>query len=310
MFKRLSAISAFTLFMTTLFMGYGADAAMPSLSGVFKGPFGSLNFKESADGTISGRLRSPDQCKRKTGTVVFTGSKLDDSVTGSLKACFTGSESCSNDEVNAPILLLLSPDGNKMTGVAHLPSTPKGCVPVLKSEGVIFTRGQQTQKKYKAQARVLPKAVLKKSRKAIKSKKKKALAKVVYQAGAKLEEASQLMRAGKAEAARAVFMEVIENEEKKEVAYNGLGVTFYMRERYDEAMKAYKKAVEINPMYPDPYYNLACLYALKSNANQAFRFLNMAFLNGYIDDQTLDQDHDLDNIRADPRFQKLKEGTF
>jgi hypothetical protein len=295
--------------VTTLCMGGNASAATPSLSGVFKGPFGSLKLKESPDGTISGRLRSTDRCKRKKGTIVFSGSKLEDSVTGSLKACFTGAPNCENDEVSAPVLLLLSHDGNKMTGVAHLPNTPKGCVPVLKSEGVVFTRSKRTQKRPKTQARISPKPLIKKPKKAIQAQKKKVVVKE-YHASAKLDEASQLMRQGKAEAARAIFLEVIEKKDKSEIAYNGLGVTFYMRERYDEAMKAYKKAVEINPMYPDPYYNLACLYALKNNANQAFRYLNMAFLNGYIDAQTLDQDHDLDNIRADPRFQKLKEGAF
>ena len=309
MVKKLSFFFAAALMVTTLFLEGSADAATPSLSGIFKGPFGSLKLKESPDGTISGRLRSTDLCKRGKGTIVFTGSKLEDSVTGSLKACFTGAPNCENDEVNAPVLLLLSHDGNKMTGVAHLPSTPKGCEPVLKSEGVVFTRSKQTQKRHKAQARISPKPLIKKTKKAIQAQKK-TVANKKYHANAKLDEASRLMRQGKAESARVIFLEVIEKKEKSEIAYNGLGVTFYMRERYDEAMEAYKKAVEINPMYPDPYYNLACLYALKNNANQAFRYLKMAFLNGYIDDQTLDQDHDLDNIRADPRFKKIKEGAF
>ena len=84
----------------------------------------------------------------------------------------------------------------------------------------------------------------------------------------------------------------------------------YLRRRYEEAKKAYKKAIEINPMYPDPYYNLACLFSLQQNKEQAFRYLNMAFLNGYIDVQTLETDHDLDNLRSDKRFRAIKEGSF
>ena len=105
-------------------------------------------------------------------------------------------------------------------------------------------------------------------------------------------------------------LELIELKQKMVVAYNGLGVTFYLRERYAEAEKAYKKAIEIDPMYPDTYYNLACLFSLQQNKEQAFRYLKMAFLNGYIDVQTLDTDNDLDNLRDDPRFEALKNGTF
>jgi hypothetical protein len=306
MFKKLLITLAGMAFLTTFFVGTHAAAEKQKLSGIFKSPFGSLNLKESADGAISGRLRAADQCRRKVGTVVFTGSKLEDSVTGSLKACFTGTKACENDEVNTPVLLILSPDGNKMTGVAHLPSTPKGCVPVLTSEGVIFTRSGQHKIKVTTGPKIRPKASIKTPKKS----KKMPVAKRTYNALTRLDEAAQLMKQGKAEEARAIFIEVTEKAGNSEVAYNGLGVTFYMRERYDEAMKAYKKAVEINPMYPDPYYNLACLYALKNNSAQAFRYLNMAFLNGYIDAQTLDHDHDLDNIRSDPRFKRLKEGTF
>ena len=78
------------------------------------------------------------------------------------------------------------------------------------------------------------------------------------------------------------------------------------RERYDEAMENYKKAVQIDPMASDSYYNLACLFALRNDKEQAFRYLNMAVLNGYIDLNTLDEDPDLGNLREDPRYDQLK----
>ena len=73
---------------------------------------------------------------------------------------------------------------------------------------------------------------------------------------AKMKEASSFLQNGEAERARALFKEVTAAAKGASGlstldhanAYNGLGVTFYLRERYDEAMENYKKAVQIDPM--------------------------------------------------------------
>jgi mannose-6-phosphate isomerase-like protein (cupin superfamily) len=53
-------------------------------------------------------------------------------------------------------------------------------------------------------------------------------------------------------------------------------------------------------------YNAACLEALEGNADEAFAFLARALeLNQTDIREYLEHDDDLDNIRADPRFQEL-----
>ena len=303
-------------FLSTLFAVFTLPSKAASLDGFFSSPFGLIELKSDSGGSITGRLKSSDQCGRKPGSVIFTGSQLEDSITGSLKTCFQGLDVCRNDEVNAPVLLLMSPDRAKLTGVAHLPPPPSSCEAVLKKEGVVFKRHQKKNKKrvtqpktkshrkIKAPAQTLARTRIIKGQQLAKESKETVNVEVL------LKKALSLIGQGKAEDARAIFTQIIELNQKLEVAYNGLGVTFYLRERYEEAAKAYKKAIEINPMYPDTYYNLACLFSLQQNKEQAFRYLKMAFLNGYIDVQTLDTDNDLDNLRSDARFEELKNGSF
>lgn len=50
-------------------------------------------------------------------------------------------------------------------------------------------------------------------------------------------------------------------------SYNSLAVYMKNHDQYDSAEKYYRKAIELQPAYPSPYYNLALLYR-KLNRNQ------------------------------------------
>ena len=52
-------------------------------------------------------------------------------------------------------------------------------------------------------------------------------------------------------------------------------------------------------------YNLACSYALTGQKEKALLCLNKAIELGYRDLEHLRQDHDLDTVKSDPRFQLL-----
>ncbi|MBI5963589.1 MAG: tetratricopeptide repeat protein [Chloroflexi bacterium] len=55
------------------------------------------------------------------------------------------------------------------------------------------------------------------------------------------------------------YTEAIQLEPDLNAAYNNLGVLLNTLKRYDEAEAAYRKAIEINPAYASAYYNLGVL---------------------------------------------------
>lgn len=93
-------------------------------------------------------------------------------------------------------------------------------------------------------------------------------------------------------------------------AHTCLGVTFVMRDRVDEALDHYRKAIEVDPANPDPYYNIACVFAVKNKKQESMEYLKLAVLNGYIQFATLGTDPELKNLHGDPTFEKLKLGQF
>ena len=46
-------------------------------------------------------------------------------------------------------------------------------------------------------------------------------------------------------------------------AYNGIVVAYKTKKHYDEAIKYYKKAIEINPKYDAPYNGIGVVEYLK-----------------------------------------------
>ena len=74
----------------------------------------------------------------------------------------------------------------------------------------------------------------------------------------------------------------------------------------------YKKGLELDlrlsRIEPDNKlirYNLACSYALTGEKDKAINCLSKAVELGYRDVEHLRQDHDLDAIKSDPRYQNL-----
>lgn len=66
-----------------------------------------------------------------------------------------------------------------------------------------------------------------------------------------------------------------------------------------------KQLVATRPADPTAHYNLACRYALLKQPDQAIVSLRRAIELGYRDFSYMDEDHDLDSIRKDPRFRQL-----
>jgi tetratricopeptide (TPR) repeat protein len=96
----------------------------------------------------------------------------------------------------------------------------------------------------------------------------------------------------------------VENIPEEESWYNK-GVEFYELGQYDDALKAYKKALEINPGYADAWYNLACVYSLLDNKNQGLFNLKKAIEIDESIKEDAKRDEDFENLWFDDDFKKL-----
>jgi beta-lactamase regulating signal transducer with metallopeptidase domain/tetratricopeptide (TPR) repeat protein len=84
------------------------------------------------------------------------------------------------------------------------------------------------------------------------------------------------------------------------------GMNLHRRERYDEAIEAFQKAVEAGYREDAASYNIACGYALKGDRDKAFEWLRRAEEAGFDLSSYLGHDDDLDGLRGDPRWKALK----
>jgi Tfp pilus assembly protein PilF len=131
-------------------------------------------------------------------------------------------------------------------------------------------------------------------------------------AGGAREKAREILRDGAAwldegnfEAARRRFLEAIDVDRAVPEAYNGVGVTFRMRNDLPRALEWYKKALAVDPDFGDAYYNMACVYALEGQKELALRYLQIAALNGYASAEGIDSDPDLERVRGEPGYRAL-----
>lgn len=262
----------------------GAIAA--PLAGTFSSPLGAIKLTEK-DGTVTGTITdAKNACGFPKGTPVLEGSRLDDSVVGTLHACRLISDTCAGP-IDGAAMLLITRGGTVISGAVHLDAG--ACATPLKGDSVVFRKG--AEKKVKVDA--------------------KKAGTVRQRAEALAVEAKKLMdeNEGNHEAARAKLQEAVQIDPTYSEGYIGVGVTYYARERYDEAIEWYKKALEANPANGDAYYNTGCVYALKGDNAQALRYLRIALLNGYVQLDSLKADPDLKKLQGDPVFEKLKTGT-
>jgi len=78
-----------------------------------------------------------------------------------------------------------------------------------------------------------------------------------------------------------------------------------VRGRLQDGLLVDKRLVALRPSDPTAHYNLACRYALLKQPDLAITTLRKAVELGYRDFRYMEEDHDLDSIRKDPRFRQL-----
>ena len=256
-----------------------ARAAPPAVAGEYDTPLGRVRV--AGDGTsFTGTLVGPrGACRFLAGSQVLKGTLLDDSLAGQVRLCLTG---CAEDEAWAGAVLLV---GQKaLSGAAHV---KKGCAaPALgKNGGLAFTRAPPAGARPAA-----PRAP---------SGQVRARARELLRDGA------AWLAEGNFERARARFQDAIALDGRIPEAFNGVGVTFRLRNDLGTALGWYKKALAVDPDFGDAYYNMACVYALQGRPELALRYLQIAAMNGYATAEGIDEDPDLESLRAEPAYRAL-----
>lgn len=129
--------------------------------------------------------------------------------------------------------------------------------------------------------------------------------KVVVDAKVSYEKARVFQRNGSLKDAGRLYRESLRADPGYVDALNNLGVVYIQEKDYLAAQISFEKAILLKPEYVDPYYNLACLYALKGVTKESIVYLKKAI--------SLDQsvkswargDADLENLRDQPEFKKI-----
>ena len=85
-----------------------------------------------------------------------------------------------------------------------------------------------------------------------------------------------------------------------------LGDAYTKTGQWDKGLMIDERLAKLCPDNPLVYYNLACSYSLLKRVDEAFAALSEAVRRGYDDARWLNKDPDLDNLRQDNRFEKIR----
>ena len=118
-------------------------------------------------------------------------------------------------------------------------------------------------------------------------------------------DAVRLFRAQKYAEAAQVYGELAKSNPYDGDAWGNWGYCLHAIKKYDDAIPAYLKAIELGQNVPSNTYNLACAQALKGNKDESLKWLEKALSARFAEQQPLATDTDLDSLRSDPRFAAL-----
>lgn len=280
------SIQGFALAAAALLAPFAAAGAGPSLRGDWDSPLGRIRI-EGDGATFRGVLVAPKgPCAFRKGEDVLEATLLDDSLAGRMRVCL-GGKGCGAQEEWANAVLLAGEA--KLSGAVHVAA--KGCAaPFGKRGGVLLTKatGVASAAPAAAPGRAKPPA-----------------AKARERAREILRDGAAYLAEGSFEAARRRFLEAIEIDAGIPEAYNGVGVTYRLRNDLPRALEWYKKALALDPDFGDAYYNMACVYALEGRNDMALRYLQIAAMNGYATAEGIDGDPDLEGLRSEPAYRAL-----
>jgi hypothetical protein len=259
-------------------------AGTPTIHGEYDSPLGRVRV--DGDGaSFRGVMVAPSRaCAFRAGDEVLRATLLDDSLAGQVRVCLSG-RSCGTREEWGSAVLLAS--DASLSGAVHVAA--KGCkAPLGKKGGIAFRKA----------AAGSPAASGAPARHAAPRSARARARQLLRDGAAWLSE-------GNFEQARRRFLDAIDVDRAIPEAYNGVGVTYRMRNELGRALDWYKKALTVDPDFGDAYYNMACVYALQGSKDMALRYLQIAAMNGYATAGGMDEDPDLASLRAEPGYRAL-----
>jgi hypothetical protein len=264
-----------------------ARADGPPVDGEYESPLGRVRVSGRGAAFRGVLLVASDICAFREGDEVLRATLLDDSLAGQVRICLAGKGCKAREEWGSAVLLA---SGERLAGAVHVAT--KGCkAPLGKKGGLAFVRVE-------ADATWTPTATAT-AKKAMPDSATRAKAREIMRDGA------AWLGEGSFEAARRRFLEAIELDGGIPEAYNGVGVTYRMRDDLPRALDWYKKALTVDPDFGDAYYNIACVYALEGHKELALRYLQIAAMNGYATAEGIDGDPDLEAVRDEPAYRAL-----
>jgi tetratricopeptide (TPR) repeat protein len=87
-----------------------------------------------------------------------------------------------------------------------------------------------------------------------------------------------------------------------------LGDAYTRMGQWEKGLQIDQRLAKLCADNPLVFYNLACSYSLLKRVDEAFTALDHAVKLGYNDARWLTKDPDLDNLRQDNRFEKIRTG--
>lgn len=120
-----------------------------------------------------------------------------------------------------------------------------------------------------------------------------------------LRDAQARLQSGDPAGAATLLDTITAREPGNARAWRMLGVARQQLKSYDAAIAAYSTAFRLEPENPLAIYNLGTVYALRNDPDRAFEWLGKAAALRVLDMTQIEQDTDLESLRADPRFKAL-----
>lgn len=120
-----------------------------------------------------------------------------------------------------------------------------------------------------------------------------------------LEQARALLEAGDVEKAIEAYRAIVKAQPENGMAHHMLGYALHGKGDLDAALEAHKTAAKFADVRAVSLYNCACVYSLKGEKDEAIEYLGKAVEAGFDRAEHAATDGDLDNVRSDPRFEKV-----
>ena len=119
------------------------------------------------------------------------------------------------------------------------------------------------------------------------------------------ETARHLQNTGRLEDAKRLYRKTLMLDPSSVYALNNLGVLYMQDKSYAEAQNSFEHAIQQKPDYVDPYYNLACLHALKGETISSLAQLKKAISLDTSVREWARKDRDLQNLRGVRGFEEM-----